>query len=183
MIARQRAWPRQWLMTDERLGDRLWSAIARLPEGAAGLVFRHYATPRAEREALALMVAQACRARQIVLAIAGDVDLAERLGADLAHNPAEATALPFSKAVHTLADAREARRSGAAMVFVSPVNATRSHPGRPSLGVPAATQLAQAAGVPAIALGGMSAAAFAALPLGAFHGWAGIDAWVSDDAA
>ena len=183
MTARQRAWPRRWLMTDERLGDRLWSAIAGLPESDAGLVFRHYATPRAEREALARRVAEACRTRRIVLAVGGDLDLAQRLDAHLVHNPAGATALPFSRSVHTLDEAREARRAGAALVFVSAVNATRSHPGRPPLGTAAALQLAQAAGVPAIALGGMSAATFATLPAGAFHGWAAIDAWVSDDTA
>ena len=181
MSARQRAWPRQWLMTDERVGDRLWGAIARLPGADAGLVFRHYATPPAEREALARKIAEACRARGIMLAIAGDADIAQALGADLIHNPTAATDLPFSKSVHTLDEAREASRSGAALVFVSPVNATQSHPDRAPLGILVAMQLAQAAGVPAIALGGMSASAFAALPSGAFHGWAAIDAWVSND--
>jgi thiamine-phosphate pyrophosphorylase len=38
-------------MTDERLGDALWTALRRLPRGA-GIVFRHYATPPAERRAL-----------------------------------------------------------------------------------------------------------------------------------
>ena len=42
MGARQQTWPRMWLMTDERLGDQLWDAIDRLPEGAAGILFRHY---------------------------------------------------------------------------------------------------------------------------------------------
>ncbi len=48
MTARQTAWPRTWLMTDERLGIRLWEAIDRLPKDS-GIVFRHYALARAER--------------------------------------------------------------------------------------------------------------------------------------
>ena len=42
MTARQRDWPRAWLMTDERMGDRLWTAIDRLPIKHAGIVFRRY---------------------------------------------------------------------------------------------------------------------------------------------
>ncbi|MEJ8630952.1 hypothetical protein P0F65_16040 [Sphingomonas sp. I4] len=38
-------YPVTWLMTDERLGDGLWRALARLPPGS-GVVFRHHATPR-----------------------------------------------------------------------------------------------------------------------------------------
>ena len=34
MEARQQSWPRIWLMTDERMGDSLWDAVARLPDGA-----------------------------------------------------------------------------------------------------------------------------------------------------
>ena len=43
--------PRLWLMTDERQGDGLFDAIARLPDGA-GIVFRHYSLPESERRAL-----------------------------------------------------------------------------------------------------------------------------------
>ena len=181
MTARQRTWPRQWLMTDERLGGALWSAIAALPDGDAGIVFRHYASELGEREALASEVAQQCRQRGFVLAIAADAKLASRLGADLVHNPRESTSLPFSMSVHTADEARQARERGAALVFVSPVNATRSHPGRLPLGSAEAARLAQLSGVPAIALGGMDAAAFAALPAGAFRGWAAIDAWLGEN--
>ena len=42
MTDRQRPWPRAWLMTDERMGERLWEAIDRLPVKHSGIVFRHY---------------------------------------------------------------------------------------------------------------------------------------------
>ena len=44
MAANQPPWPREWLMTDERMGDRLWEAIDGMPPGS-GVVFRHYADP------------------------------------------------------------------------------------------------------------------------------------------
>lgn len=180
MTRRQTALPRRWLMTDERAGDRLWAAIARLPDGDSGIVLRHYASAGEEREALAGKVADACRANGITLAIGRDVRLARAVGADLAHNPVGDCPLPFSLSVHDLEEAERACRSGASLVFISPVHATRSHPDRPPLGVERAAQLARAAAVPAIALGGMNEAAFKALPEDAFHGWAGIDAWISD---
>lgn len=180
MTRRQTALPRRWLMTDERSGNHLWTAIARLPHGDSGIVFRHYATAGEERKALARKVAEACRENGITLAVARDVSLACAVGADLAHNPIGDCPLPFSLSVHDLEEAERAPRNGASLVFISPVHATRSHPDRAPLGAERAVQLARAATVPAIALGGMNEAAFQALPEDAFHGWAGIDAWISD---
>lgn len=181
MTNRQRALPRRWLTTDERMGDRLWIAIERLPEGDSGIVFRHYATAEDDRRVLAHAVATECRSRDIMLAIAGDSRLAEETGADFVHNPRAVGTLPFSMPVHDLAEAIAARDTRAAMVFVSPVHATRSHPGKAPLGAHRAGEIAKAASIPAIALGGMNDAAFAALPAGLFHGWAGIDAWIGGE--
>jgi thiamine-phosphate pyrophosphorylase len=164
-------------MTDERMGDRLWHAIARLPAGA-GIVFRHYSLSPPERERLAHAVADAVRERGFTLAIAADVKLARPVGAELVHNPATAPGLPFSRAVHSIEEAEAARAQGAALVFVSPVHATRSHPEREPLGLELAVKIARTAGVPAIALGGVNAQNFARLEREGFYGWAGIDAWL-----
>lgn len=64
---------------------------------------------------------------------------------------------------------------GADAVFVSPVFATRSHPGAEVLGVQGAERIARGLRVPVIALGGMDAARFGELD--GFYGWAAIDAW------
>ncbi len=64
MTARQTAWPRTWLMTDERLGRRLWEAIDRLPSDS-GVVFRHYGLAPAERLSLAAEVATSCRGARV----------------------------------------------------------------------------------------------------------------------
>lgn len=180
MRSRQRAWPRLWLMTDERLGDRLWDAIARLPDGESGIVFRHYGTRANEREVLARDVAALCRQRRITLGVADDVALAQAVRADFVHRPADATDLPFSLTIHDPEEAAVARRRKPALTFVSPIFPTRSHPDRPGLGPEKARLLAEASGTLAIALGGMDAARFASLQPGAFHGWAAIDAWLRD---
>jgi thiamine-phosphate pyrophosphorylase len=166
-------------MTDERMGDGLWAAVDRLLSSESGIVLRHYATEPTERAALARRIGGICRARDLTFAIAADVELARVLGADLVHNPAEVpTDLPFSRSVHSLEEAEAACAEGAALVFVSPIHSTRSHPGQRPLGSRRALRIARAAGVPAIALGGMDAPKFQPLKRGGFHGWAAIDAWL-----
>ncbi len=180
MTARQIEWPREWLMTDERMGDRLWEAINRLEHARGGVVFRHYDLSPARREVLARSVADLCRERMLTLAIARDVELARSLGARLVHNPVGPIVdLPFSRAVHSMAQAEAARDEGAVLVFVSPVRQTRSHPGMEALGKAMAANIARAAGVPAIALGGMDRDAWMGMS-DIFHGWAAIDAWMKD---
>ena len=178
MKTRQTDWPREWLMTDERMGARLWTAIDRLTGNHAGIVFRHYATAPDIRATLARRVADICHRRGFKLAIA-DEELARTLGADLVHNPGERPlGLPFSRSVHSMEEAERAKAEGAAMVFVSPVHPTRSHPNQKALGKPLALRIARAAGAPAIALGGMDRRKAAGLIRDGFHGWAGIDAWL-----
>lgn len=179
MTARHKVWPTQWLMTDERMGGQLWGAIDKLTPRQGGVVFRHYRTDPETRLLIARRVADVCHRRGFGLAVAGDEELASALGADLVHNPLEAPArLPFSRSVHSLEEAEAARDAGAALVFVSPVHPTTSHPDAKPLGKPLALRIARAAGVPAIALGGMTPRRFAGLRRDGFHGWAAIDAWL-----
>jgi thiamine-phosphate pyrophosphorylase len=169
-------------MTDERMGERLWAAIERLPVNHAGVVFRHYATPPDVRATLARRIAGICHRRSLTLAIAADVELACAVGADLVHNPPQPPrGLPFSRAVHSLEQAEAANVDGAALVFVSPIYPTSSHPGRKPLYRPLALRLARAAGVPAIALGGMNSLRSVRLEREGFYGWAGIDAWLGEE--
>jgi thiamine-phosphate pyrophosphorylase len=177
MATNQPLWPRDWLMTDERMGERLWEAIGRVSAESGGIVFRHYSLEAAERLELGRRVAALARERKLLLAVARDVRLAEKLEAQLVHNPRAETDLPFSRSVHDEREALTAREAGAALVFVSPVYVTRSHPGAEPLGPDRAARLAEFAGCPAVALGGMSFGKFWELGP-AFHGWAGIDAWL-----
>jgi thiamine-phosphate pyrophosphorylase len=173
--------PSVWLLSDPaRLPDPSpW--LAGLPAGAAVLL-------RGASFEVAARVARLCRVHRLVLLVSGDGRLALRLGAGL-HVPDRAPTrglLPFllnrrgawlSAAVHGRAGVARARRIEADAVLVSPVFATASHPGAPSLGPLRWATLARAARRPAVALGGMSAAAMRRLPPRLAAGWAGIGVW------
>lgn len=179
----QPQWPRYWLMTDERLGARLWHAIEALPRGSAGIVYRHYGLSDEARLALGRDVARAASQRDLLLAVAGSGKLAGQLGAALLHGPSASGPMHFSRPVHDQQQAEAARQDGAALIFVSQVFASRSHPQAEPLGGERAARLARLAARPAIALGGMNQARFAALDAafpGAFYGFAGIDCWLDE---
>jgi len=170
-MARRHPLPRQWLMTDTRMGDALWPALERLPRGA-GVVFRHYGLDSAERRVLLDKVAAVARRRGLVLLAAGGLD-----GPDGTHNQRARHGL-WSRSAHSRWEIVAAQRAGADLVFVSPVFATRSHPGARGLGVSRLGLMIRGTGMPVIALGGMNARRWRSVaPLG-IHGWAGIDAWM-----
>lgn len=173
--------PATWLLSDPiRLPDPS-PLLAGLPRGAA--VVLRGATPE-----VAARVARLCRVLRLALLVSGEGRLALRLGAGL-HVPDRAPTrgmLPFllnrrgawlSAAVHGRAGVARARRLGADAVLVSPVFATVSHPGARVLGPLRWAALAGGAGRPAVALGGMSAAAMRRLPPRLAAGWAGIGVW------
>jgi thiamine-phosphate pyrophosphorylase len=155
-----------WLMTDER-ADPV-AALRRLPPGA-GVVFRHHATPPAERRRLWTRLRRIAWARGVVMVRAGAVRLP---GEDGVHGRGKAMTWP----AHDRRQAREGARAGA-MLFVSPVFATRSHPGATALGPARAARIGRGLGVPLIALGGVDARRFARLRRLGFAGWAAIDAF------
>jgi thiamine-phosphate pyrophosphorylase len=168
-------WPEVWLLTDERLGEALEPAFERAAAAGAGILVRHHASPIEVRRSLASRV----RALGAPLAMARDVALARECGALLVHNPAgEVGDLPFSVSVHDEEEAGFAASVGAALVFISPVYPTRSHPRAPVLGVDRALRLASASKCPAVALGGMDEARGRELMALGFSGWAGIDCWI-----
>jgi thiamine-phosphate pyrophosphorylase len=160
-------------MTDERFDarwpdGRLWTALARLPRGA-GVVFRHHATPLPERRALFARVARVCRARGLTLVVAG---------APVGRGwPTHGRQGSLTWPAHDRRQAVAAVRAGALAVFVSPIFATRSHPGARALGPVRAAGVARGLPVARIALGGMTARRFRQLRALGFHGWAAIDAW------
>jgi len=78
----------------------------------------------------------------------------------------------FLATAHSLAEIGAAVRARASAVLLSPVFPTRTHPGAPVLGPVRFLLLAQRCPLPVIALGGMTRARAARLPV---HGWAAID--------
>jgi thiamine-phosphate pyrophosphorylase len=162
--------PRRWLMTDSRLDEHLWTALAALPRGA-GVILRHYELPLAERRALFAKVARIARRRGLLLVVAGK----DRFGHAPGHGRHRGT---LTAPVHSRREAFGAIRNGAKLLLASPVHPTRSHPGAPTLGPTRLGLLIRGLDVPVVALGGMNERRWRALrPLGV-HGWAGIDAWI-----
>ncbi|MDR7102299.1 thiamine phosphate synthase [Croceicoccus sp. BE223] len=164
--------PRMWLISDARNDARLETALARMPRGS-GLIYRHYHQPPAQRLARFRRLARLARKRGIVIAWAGLPRDARRADADASYGPPLAPGgLPRLATVHSWRELGAAHRTGASLVLISPVFATRSHPGAQVLGEVRARLLARAACVPVIFLGGMTCARARRL---APHGWAAID--------
>ena len=174
--------PPLWLITDDRRGDAE-VAMPRLPKGA-GVIFRHYAA--ADREELARRLRAIARRHGLIFLVAGDPRLAARVAADgfhapegLAHQIATARRLMpgalVTQAVHGAAGLHAAQHFGADAVLLSPVFATASHPGAPSLGPMRFAALATRSKIPVIALGGMNGPAFRRLNGSGAIGFAAIE--------
>jgi thiamine-phosphate pyrophosphorylase len=170
---RRRTFPPLWLFTDlARLADPR-SAVARLPKGLAGVVFRHDGAPA--RQALGHDLARLCRARRLALVVAGDPRLAASLGAGL-HIRRGRLMLTrrrsglLTASAHDRAELVRAARAGADLVFLGPAFATASHPVVRPLGAVRWNRLARAAPVPVASLGGITGRRVRALPAAAAAG-------------
>lgn len=160
--------PPLWLLSDARNDAVLEAVLKRLSKGS-GFIFRHYHLNEAERFARYQRLRRLCRMRGIWVVLSGTEAQARRWRADAAYGEGAAIAT-----AHSLRELRKAHAAQA--VLLSPVHATRSHPGAKSLGAVRFLMLAKAARVPVIALGGMTARRARALPMGrGIHGWAAID--------
>ena len=177
-MRRARGYPEVWLFTDERQGDGLWRALGRLPRGA-GVILRHHLA--ADRAAIGARVAAAARRRGLLLLVGDDARLARALRADGVHQSAPARVTGWAgrlrtAGAHGIAELRAAERAEAGLVFVSPVFATRTHPGAPPLGRARFGLLARTARVPVAGLGGMTAARYRGLRALGAQAWGAIDA-------
>jgi thiamine-phosphate pyrophosphorylase len=156
-----------WLMTDERIGDALFATLHSLPPGA-GVVFRHYGLPRAERHRLFLRVRRLAMARHLRISAAGSLPGAPSHGGKRA----------LTHPAHDRRQAITAMRAGAAWLFISPIHPTRSHVGAAALGVRRALTIGRGLKPHRVALGGMTAARWLRLRCYGFEGWAAIDGLV-----
>jgi thiamine-phosphate pyrophosphorylase len=149
--------PVLWLFTDaRRVADPL-PAIARLPRGLCGVVFRHEGV--AGRAVLARQVALLCRARGLALTVSGDWRLAEAVGAGLhlrgGLGRKNRSGKVWTSSAHNGQELVRAMRLGALPVL-SPVYPTPSHPGARGLGPLLWARLAGGRSV--LALGGVTGA-------------------------
>lgn len=173
-MQRRQPLPRLWLMTDERQGDHLWSALEKLPRGA-GIVFRHYSLPPKERRRLFARIRKETRRKGLLLIAANGFFRS----ADGLHNGRFRGGLRTASA-HNLAELKAAERRQAMLVFLSPVFSTRSHPDARPLGRVRFGLLARRVRTPVIALGGMDSRRWRSLRALGAYGFAGIDAWSGD---
>jgi thiamine-phosphate pyrophosphorylase len=164
--------PRLWLFTDDqRLRDPR-ASVARLPRGRAGVVLRHDHDPA--RAALGRDLVGLCRARRLILVVAGDVRLASALRAGVHLRGGRWPGSPrrpgvVTSSAHSISDLRRARRSGACLVFLSPAFVTASHTGAPGLGPLRWAATARRAGVAVAALGGVDGQNVKRLPARMFQ--------------
>ena len=152
--------PDLWLLSDERNDAQLEAALARLPRGS-GFVYRHYHLPPARRIARWWALRELALARGHVLILADSALTAREwgahgtYGAPLALYPQRASLIQVAT-VHSMREIAQANRKGPDAAMLSPVFATRSHPGGASLGPVRFRLLARMAQMPVIALGGMT---------------------------
>ena len=169
--ARGRRAPALILVTDEvRLPDPS-PVVARLPRGSA-VILRHYGLPTAARAALAAKLRRLTRARNVLLLIAAQgrapSDLARAVGADGIHLPEWQVrqgpwralvgckpAMLVTAAAHSWTALRRAQAWQVDAVLVSPVFATRSHPGARPLGVLRVAAWARMGAIAVYGLGGI----------------------------
>ncbi|MCU6454223.1 thiamine phosphate synthase [Sphingomonas sp. A2-49] len=153
-----------WLMTDARIDAVLFATLRRLPPGA-GVVVRHHHLSAVERHRLVLRIRRIAHARRLRISAAGALPGA----------PSHSGPRALTYAAHDRRQAIAGVRAGAAWLFVSPVHATRSHPGAAPLGLRRASTIARGLAANRVALGGMTAARWLASRDLGFDGWAAID--------
>ncbi len=150
-------------MTDERVTQAdLLRAAARLPRGSA-IILRHYELDDMARRVLFERLQAIAHRRASLLLLAGDPAQAHLWGADGHHGRTPARVRTsrtgrrwlHSMPVHDADELAAAIDSDASVILLSPLFATRSHPGAPSLGPARFAALARRAPMPVIALGGV----------------------------
>ncbi|WP_108789914.1 thiamine phosphate synthase [Erythrobacter sp. Alg231-14] len=171
---------RHWLISDARNDAALPDALRRLPRGS-GFIYRHYHLDGPERWTRFRDLRRVARAHGHTIILADSALTAREWGADGIYGSARSLCPQRADMLHlaTVHNAHEiglANTMGADAILLSPVFATRSHPGtlsgRAVLGPVRFRLLAQRARVPVIALGGMTGQRARALN---WPRWAAID--------
>ncbi|MBX9745591.1 MAG: thiamine phosphate synthase [Hyphomonadaceae bacterium] len=153
------ALPSLYFFTDPARIPNPCAVARKLPRGTA-IVYRHFGA--ADRVRMARRLIAICRSRGLKLLIAADAELAARVGADGVHWPEQRLVPRSSEALmtasaHSAEAVGRAISAGADACVLSPIFPTASGSGHPPLGLFRASQIARAAGVPVIALGGINA--------------------------
>lgn len=183
---------RLFILEPERMVEEPLAAVSALPAGV-DVLLRGYRMPA--RPVFARRLARLCRRQGRRLLIACDTELAAgphadglHLGEELARASAPRRGLPparlLSVAVHSRRALARAMQVGADLVLLSPVFATRSHPGSPFLGPHRLARLIARPGAGTrrprfLALGGIDPLTSRRLPPG-IDGIAAIGGWLDE---
>jgi thiamine-phosphate pyrophosphorylase len=147
--------PAVWLITDERLGPHILQHIRRLAPGAGVIVRQHDLPPR-QRRALLRQVRRIANSRELTIVDDADGKVAR---------------------VHSARELRRALLRRPALLFLSPLLPTRTHPAWKPLPRMRAAALVRLAKRPVLALGGVNEGSYSRIKALGFAGWGGIDAW------
>ena len=150
MRARQTRVPGRWMIVNERPGEELWRAVRRLPRGS-GVLLLHRLEPAEMRRLNRLAALRGLRVAR------------ESPGA--------------AARVHDVRELRGALLRRTALVLLSPIYPTGSHPDQVPLARMRAAALARLGRGKLLALGGMDARRFERVRRLGFAGWAGISAF------
>ncbi len=171
-------------MTDEDRGIDPVVLADRVPANT-GLLFRHYTHPN--RQQLAERVIERCLERRVFCLVAGDPELACKLGANGVHMPERALGSSrrllakykargglVTSSAHSLRAAQIAMRCGVDALFVSPVFSTKSHPDGRALGLSRFARIIRDLDSPVYGLGGIDRRALRRIQNTGAYGIAGI---------
>lgn len=160
MDVRNSTLPSVWLISDARNDAILGTALKRLPRGS-GFIYRHYHLGDPKRWERFRTLRRAAKACGHTVILSDSALTATEWGADGIYGsprslwPRRAGLLHLATA-HDMGELGLANRLGADAVLLSPVFATKSHPGGTTLGPAHFRLLAQHSRAPVIALGGMT---------------------------
>lgn len=159
-MTQDQTFPELWLLSDDRNDDVLERALVKMPRGS-GFIYRHYHLPDPERLKRFQELHQCALAYGHLTILADSAMTAREWGAEGIYGAPRALypqrrELIRIATAHDLAEIGQANRFGADAVMLSPVFATRSHPGAKFLGPTRFRHLASHAQMPVIALGGMT---------------------------
>lgn len=155
---------------------------AALARGLRLVQLREAALDPAQRAHFAREAVARVHARNGLLVINGDPELARHVGADGVHLSARALAEVAERpdfewvgaSCHTRAELERCVALGLDYALLGPVQPTATHPGQPALGWPAFAALAEGRPMPVFALGGLEEADMERAREAGAHGIAGI---------
>jgi thiamine-phosphate pyrophosphorylase len=172
--------PALYFFTDpERTPDPA-SIVRRLPRETA-VIYRHFGA--ADRVVVARRLARICKSRGLVLLIAADPSLARRVGAAGVHWPEKRLSRwrrcgLTTASAHSAEAVARATAMGVDACILGPVFPSQSPSATRPLGPFRASQLARAAAIPVIALGGVNKKTGARLIGRGFAGLAAVEALI-----